>query len=316
MILKTSLFVSPLLTNHSLKYTNDDYISEILFPIVQVKKDTAQIATYGMDNLRITNSIRAQGSSTNEVNHTVTIGDHYRLVEHALKELVTNEEMENADKPIVPKTDAVENLMDRMWVIKEKGTADTLSNTAVISQNTTLAGVNQWDDYVNSDPIGDIATGINQVRTGSGKKPNTLMFSYNVWSILLQHLDFVARAEGAVTVTAAVVEKILMTAFPGIKRILVGDAQYNSGVEGGTDALAEIWDKFVLIMYIEPKPRIKSRTLGFTYQRGKSRMVDESGPRQNGEAWDRKGIFVRVTDKYDQKLVDEKCAYLIKSAVS
>lgn len=316
MINKSNLFVSPLLTDHSLKYTNDNYISEQVFPIVKVKKDTGQIATYGMDNLRIANSIRAQGSSTNEVNHTVTIGAHYILVEHALKELVTAEEMENADSPINPKIDAVENLMDRMWVIKEKALADTLSNTAVISQNVTLAGGDQWSDYVNSAPIVDISTGINQVRAGSGKKPNTLIFAYNVWIKLLQHPDFVARAEGSVTVTAAVVEKILMQAFPHIKNIWIGDAQYNSGKEGGTSALADIWDKVCVIAYIEPSPTPKSRSLGYTYQKTASRVVDESGPGQNGEAWDRKGVFVRVTDKYDQKLVDEKCAYLIKAAVA
>lgn len=316
MINKSNLFVSPLLTSHSLKYTNDNYISEQVFPIVKVKKDTGQIATYGMDNLRIANSIRAQGSSTNEVNHTVTIGAHYILKEHALKELVTDEEKENADSPIQPELDAVENLMDRIWVIREKALADTVSNTGNITQNVTLAGADQWSDYVNSTPIADITTGIKQVRTGSGKKPNTLIFAYNVWVTLLQHPDFVARAEGAVTVTAAVVEKILMAAFPHIKNIWIGDAQYNSGVEGGASALAEIWDKVCIIAYIEASPTTKSRSLGFTYQKTASRVVDKSGPAQNGEAWDRKGVFVRVTDKYDQKLVDEKCAYLVKAAIA
>jgi len=316
MINKTNLFVSPLLTNHSLKYTNDNYLSEKVFPIVKVKKDTGKIATYGMDNLRITNSIRAQGSSTNEVNHTVSIGDHYVLQEHALKELVTIEEMENADKPISPKIDAVENLMDRMWVIKEKALADTLSNTSVITQNETLAGGDQWDDYVNSNPIQKIQTGINTVRSGSGKKANTIIFSYDVWAQLLHHPDFLARAEGATIVTAAVVEKILMSAFPGIKRIWVGDAQHNSGVEGGTDTLADIWSKVCIIAYIEDRPTLKSRSLGFTYQTKASRVVDESGMRNNGEAWDRKGTFIRVTDKYDQVLVDEKCAFLYKNAIS
>ena len=140
MINKNNLFVSPLLTDVSLAYRNENYISELLFPIVKVKKDTGQIATYGMDNLRIANSIRAQGSSTNEINHTVSIGEHYVLKEHALKELVTLEEMENADKPIQPKMDATENLVDRMLVIKEKALADTVSNTSVISQNVTLPG--------------------------------------------------------------------------------------------------------------------------------------------------------------------------------
>jgi len=316
MINKDNLFVSPLLTNISLKYTNDNYVAEKLFPVVQVQKDTGQIATYGMDNLRVANSLRAQGSSTNEINHTVSIGAHYILEEHALKELVTKEEMDNADKPITPKIDAVENLLDRMLVIKEKAMADSLSNTAVVTQNTTLAGTDQWSDYANSEPIADIQTGIDAVRSGSGKRANTLLFAYNTFAQLVHHPDFVNRAQGAVVVTADVVSQLLKTTFPFIKNVIVTDAQYNSGVEGGSDALAEIWDKIALVMYIEPRPSLKSRSLGFTYSKGASRKVDEMPMGRSHETWDRKGDYVRVTDKYDQKLVDVTCAYLIYAAIA
>lgn len=316
MIPAQNLFVSPLLTQISLAYKNEDYLAEKIFPIVTVKKDTAQIATYGMDNLRIENAIRAQGSSTNEVNHTVTIGEHYRLQERALKELVTIEEQENADEPINPKIDSVQNLMDRIWVIKEKALADTLGNTAVITQNTTLVGADQWNNFTTSDPIEDIQAGINAVRAGSGKMPNTLIMSYAVWTTLLQHPDMIARATGAVVVTADVVTQIIMRAFPNIKNLWIGTAQYNSALEGGTDTLAEIWGKNTVIAYIEPKPTLKSRSLGFTYTKTAPRVVDEMPMGKGGEAWDRKGDFIRVTDKYDQKLVDNKCAYLIKNAIA
>ena len=221
--------------------------------------------------------------------------------------------MDNADKPITPKRDAVENLMDRLWVIKEKALFDTLNNTGVISQNTTLAGTDQWDDYNNSDPIGDIRTGIVQVKAGSGKVPNTMVLGWDTLQQLIHHPDFVARASGVVVVTGEVVMQIIQKVFPSIKTVLVGTAQYNSGVEGGTDTLAEIWSAICVLAYIERKPRLKSRTLGVTYQKTASRVVDELPMSRSHETWDRKGDMVRVTDEYDQKLVDEKCAYLIKS---
>ena len=80
------------------------------------------------------------------MNHTVTIGEHYILIDHALKEFVTDEEVENADKPIIPKNDAVTNLMDRMWVIKEKALSTLMGNTSIITQNVTLSGTDQWND--------------------------------------------------------------------------------------------------------------------------------------------------------------------------
>jgi len=271
MINKTGLYVSPLLTNISLAYRNESYVAEQIMPIVPVSKDTAKIATYGMDNLRIASSIRAQGSSTNEINHTVTIGDHYILEEHALKELVTKEEMENADSPIQPKIDATENLVDRMMVIKEKLLADIMQATGSMTRNTTLTGTDQWSDYTNSDPFDDLKVAIESVRTYSGKKPNTLMFCYNSWMTLLQHPDVADRIKVG-TVNAAAMRDVIMTAFPMIKNIIVADAQYNSAVEGGTDTLSEIWSKCAWAMYIEPTPGLKSRSFGFTYQQKEHRL--------------------------------------------
>ena len=315
MIKKTGLYVSPLLTNISLAYKNEEYVAEKLLPIIKVKKDTAQIATYGMDNLRITNAIRAQGANTNEVNHTVSLGDHYSLQEHALKELVTMEEIDNADLPIKPKMDATENLVDRMLVIKEKLLADMMQDTAIMTSNTTLSGTDQWSDYANSDPLGDLKTGIEAVRTSTGKKPNTLVFSYQTWMVLLQHPDFESRIKVGM-VDAESMKKIIITAFPSIKQIIIPEAQYNSAVEGGTDALAEIWGKHAWVGYIETKPTLKSRSFGFTYQNKAHRLVDQNLMSQGGETWDRKGDFIRVTDKYDQKLVDVTCMYFINAAIA
>ncbi len=312
MLNKSGLYVSPLLTQISLAYKNEEYIAEQILPVVTVQKDTAQIATYGMDNLAIVAALRAQGSGANEVNHSVTIGAHYILKDHALKEFVTKEEMDNADKPINPQQDAVENLTDRLLVIKEKELADSMANTAVVTQNTTLSGTSQWSDYDNSDPFANIKTAIQTVRTGSGKMPNTFVMSHEVMMTLMVHPAVIARLPSTITVNSDAVVTALQLAFPGIKKVIVGSALYNSGPEGGTSALATIWGKHFWAMYIEPRPTLKSRSFGFTYAAaGQTRQVkvlpyDE----------DREGKFVRINDKYDQKLVDNLCAYLIKNAIA
>lgn len=310
MINKNNVFVSPLLTKTSLAYRNDNYISELIMPIINVQKDTAQIATYGMDNLRVVEAIRAQGSKANEVNHTVSIGEHYILQDHALKEMVTKEEEDNADMPITPRIDATENLTDRMWVIKEKKLADIMGDTSIITKNTTLSGTSQWTDKDNSDPINDIKVAIESVRTNSGKNPNTFIMGHVTMLTLLEHPEMIARiiTTANKTVSPDLVMEALKRLFPWITNILVWNAQFNSGVEGGTDVLSDIWVDNFQVAYIESKPRLKSRSFGFTYQKkGENRKVkvltfDE----------DAMGRFIRVNDKYDQKIVDVTCMYLIK----
>ncbi len=310
MINKSNTYVSPLLTKISLGYSNDNYIADELMPIIAVQKDTAQIATYGMDNLRIVEALRAQWSKANEVNHTLSIWDHYVLEDHALKEFVSDKEVENADKPIKPQMDATENLTDRILVIREKALSDVMSDTAVITQNVTLSGTDQWTDYDNSDPFDDIKTGLEAVRAASGKKPNTFSMGYTTMMTLMNHPDVIARIVTTAdkVVTPELVMAALQRAFPWIKKINVWDAQYNSGVEGGTDTLADIWADNFWISYTETKPRLKSRSFGFTYaKKGKNKQI-----KVLPYDADREGRFVRISDEYDQKIVDVTCMYLIK----
>lgn len=312
MVNKSNTYVSPLLTQISLAYKNEEYINEKILPVVTVQKDTGKIATYGMDNLRIEESLRAQGSGANEVSHTLTLGDHYVLADHALKDFVSQEEMDNADKPIQPQIDTTEFLTDRIQVIKEKELADSMANTGVITQNVTLSGTDQWSDFTNSDPFDDIKTAMETVRTGSGMMPNSMIMSYAVMMTLIVHPDLIARLPGIITVTSEAVVTALKLAFPNIKNVFVGSAMYNSAGEGVTGVLADIWGKHFWVGYIADKPRLKSRSFGFTYQApGQNRQVKVLAYDD-----DKEGRYVRINDKYDQKVVDNKCMYLIKNAIA
>jgi hypothetical protein len=305
----STYYRSKVLTNVSLAYRNENYIGGKVYPTVQVKQDTAQIATYGMDNLRVEKTLRGIGAATKEVNHSVTVGDHYTLKDHALKELVPDELINNAEDPISPKTDAVEAVTDMMQVAKEKAVADILQSTGVMTRNTTLTGTDQWNDYVNSDPFADIKTAKNSVRTYSGKKANTMIIAYDALETLLCHPDVLARFPGAPAVTYDMLAANVGRLF-GLGNVLVGDAQYNSADEGQTGTLGDIWSKSCVIAYIEKSPTLKSRSLGFTYQQKAPRYVD--GWRDN----DRKGEWVRVNDKFDQKLIDANCGYLIYACIA
>ena len=306
-----NLYVSPLLTKFALAYTNENYIAEKIFPTVKVNKDTGQIATYSADNLRIEETERAQGSQTNEVSHTVTISSHYTLVEHAIKELVTDEERQNYDNPIEPERDAVQNLTEKLMVMKESAIATVCDDESTLTNYTTLVTATQWDNYASatSDPIGAIRTGVDSVRTNAGKRANTLIIAKNAVDYLLDHPDIVDRLKYVNLADKANAFDALARIF-GLDQILVGNSIYNSAVEGQTDSLSDIWSKFAVVAYIDPNPSMKTRTFGVTYTRGATRSVDK---------WrdtDRKGDWIRCTDKYQQKVVDASCAYLIKSCIS
>jgi len=314
----SNVYTSVPLTNVSLKYTNamTDYISQLIAPIVPVAKDTGKIYSYGMENLRIVNTYRAVGGRPNIVETTVSSADHYVLEDHVLGEFVPEEIMENAEKPISPLIDTTEALTDRIWVDKEKALADTITNTSNITNNTTLSGTSQWSDYTNSDPLDDIDTGISAVRGACGKTPNNLIMAWNVLQKLRFHPDIRDFFPGATKITSDMIKSAIGSIF-GIENMLVGKAQYNNSNLGGTDTLADIWSKDVVVAYIEPRPTLRSRTFANTYQKKAPRAVQHLAQGKGGlETIQRKSDYVQVTDKYDQVLVDETCAYLIEAAIA
>lgn len=311
-----TVFTSVPLTELSLAYRNEEYIHELIAPFVQVKKDAGKIFSYGMSNLRIVNTYRSVGGKGNIVETTVSSADHYSLEDHVLGEFIPEEVMENYDAPLDPQMDVTEALTDRLMVDREKALADVLSNTATITQNTTLSGTSQWNDYTNSDPITDIKTGLASVRAGSGKRPNTMIISWDALNTLLYHPDVIAFFPGAAAVTRDMLQANLPRIF-GMERLLVGSAQYNNSNSGGTDTLTDIWSKVCILAYIEPRPTLRSRSLAFTYGKKNGRQV-EVLPKTSGslELVQRKSDYVQISDKYDQVLVDQKCAYLIKSCIA
>lgn len=311
-----TVYTSVPLTNISLAYKNEDYICEAIAPIMTVMKDSGKIYSYGMENLRIVNTYRSVGGKPNIVETTVSSSDHYSLDDHTLGEFIPEEVIENQEAPINARIDVVEALTDRMLVDKEKALADVLTNTSVITQNVTLSGVDQWNDYVNSDPIEDIKTAVIAVRAGSGKKPNTLIISWDALQTLLNHPDIKAFFPGAPMISQDMVMTNMVRLF-GLKKLLVGEAQYNNSNLGGTDTLTDIWSKVAIVAYIEESPRLKSRTLAMTYTKKAPRRVDLLPQGQGGlETVQRKSDYVQISDKYDQVIVDAKCAYLIKAAIA
>lgn len=312
------LFVSPRLTNISLAYKNTDYIAKRILPVITVQQDAGQIVSYGADNLRIVNSLRAPGARAKVVSHTISAADHFLLGDHVLEGEITKEEYDNAADPIDPEIDETENVTDRILVEAEKAVADALSSTSVMILNDTLSGTDQWDDP-DSTPVDDILAGKNAMKAACGMRPNTMIIAENAWEVLKVNNQIMERNKYALQVTDEVLNGFIGRAFPGITNIIVGSAMFNDADEGDdTPDLQEIWDRVCILAYIAPKPTLKSRSLGYTYQRATDRMQTrilrmDSGSR---ELFSSKKSVVQVTDKYDQVLVDTNCGYLIKDCIA
>lgn len=303
--------VDKILTQFSQYYTNDEYISELILPTLKVKEKSGKFAKYSKDNLRVyaDQTLRAPGTRANNVDYSVSQGS-YLCAEHSLEKLVPDEMMDNTDDPYDPKRDATAVIMDNIWVNQEVALATAMTNTAVLTQNTTLSGTSQWSDSDNSDPFGDIANGISTVRAATGKLPNTCTMSFDVMQELKQHPD--VREQVKYTNGGQFSDEAFMSFLKGMwrfKNVYVGTAVKNTADEGQSDSIANVWADDFVMFYKNDRPTLMNATFGYTFT-DTPRKVDTY--REEPKVSD----VVRVRYSYDQAIMDAELAFLIKAAIA
>lgn len=306
MLVQQDVVVDPALSNVSIRYSNESYIADQIFPVMRVSKQTGKYYVYDKANLRVDATLRAAGAGANEVDFGLSTVS-FACEDHALKSFVPDEIQEQADAALNPLADETEMLTDKMMLDRENALATIITSTSNLTNNTTLSSTAQWSDYVNSDPIGDVRTGRTTVHSNTFKKPNTLILGKQVFDYLVDHPDIVERVKYSAmgVITAELLARVFQ-----VERVLVGEAGKNGAVEGQTDSLSYVWGKDAIVAYIAPNVTIKSLTLGITFAYGNREV----------KRWyeqDREGTYVRVgKDNYVHKIVAVGAGYLIKTAVA
>ena len=305
MLTPRDVTVDAVLSNVSVAFKSDNYLAETIMPVVTVTKQSGKYFKFDKSSLRVNKTRRAAGSPSNEVEHGMTTASYF-TEDHALKEKIPYEVIDQAENAINPEMDATEAITEMLLVDKEVSLATSMADTAVITQNTTLSGTSQWSDYTNSNPFGDINTAISTVQAAIGRRPNTLIFGQQTFNTLISHPDIVDRIK--YTVAGAASEDLIARLF-NVEKVLIGSALKNTATEGQTDALGFIWGKHAWAAYIAPSARLKQVTLGYHFQY-KTRVVEK------WEDVDAQSRWVRVGDNYDQEFVAAEAAYLIKNATA
>lgn len=307
-----SAIIDKLLTNVSSMYVPEGFISESLFPVVESMQKTGKLAKYGTDHLRIEQTIIGGQGKYSRIATVVRSNSSYSIEGHGLEGLVTEDDYSNVEKPYDAEADETLGITSTIMVGKEKGLADVLSDTAVLTQNTTLSGTSQWSDYANSDPVDDFITARKAVKDGCGFAPDLAVMSWDVFQILKYHpgiLDALGYKDNRTGgLTGQEMADVL-----NVKRVLVGEASYESANKGQTSSLASIWGKHLIFAKMPAKAMKYQTSLGYCFKlKGrKARRVlkwSVNNP-PNSKA-------ILVDDHYDFCITNANAGYLIKDSVA
>ena len=308
---QSTAMVNKLLTNASYKINPVGYISEEIFPVVQVKQSTGLLGSYGNSHLRIETTITGGKGKYARVDTRSTSTQTYAITKHGLSDLVTEEDYANVEEPFNAESDTTSELMTKLWLGKEKGLADTLTDVTVLTNNVTLTGTDQYNDYANSDPLGDFGTARSTIYNAVGMAPDTAIMSWAVWNTLRYHPDFLTALGYKDQRPGGLTTDELARALD-VERVLVGKAVYSSPKEGQADAIAAVWGKDI-IFAVSPRTAAKGQiSLGYRFQQF-------SGPRRvfkNAVSNPPNAYEILVDDSYQQLVSAANAGYLIKDAIA
>lgn len=304
--------VDLLLSNVSSAYIPDGCIADTLFPQLKFAQYSGLLGGYGKDHLRIENTVKGGKGKYRTVESIVRSTNQFVIKGHGLEGIVTKEDYANVMDPFDAEKDETMGLSTILLLEKEKALADTLSDTAVMTQNVTLSGTSQLSDYSNSDVVSVINAGKTAVRNGCGAIVNTMVLEYAVAQVLRYHPQLLDLLGFKFARPGGLSNEELAKALD-IDNVIVPNAMYNTAKEGQSASLASVWGKHIILGVVPKTPAKYQISLGYNIvpQGSSVRKVYKE------QAFNPPGSTnILVEDEYDMHLADVTAGYLIKNAIA
>lgn len=304
--------VDKLLTGVSSAYVPKGFICEEVLPTVQSKQYSGLLGKYGTSHLRIENSVKGGRGKYRQVETRVYSTTSYLIEGHGLEGFVSKEDYANVEEPFDAERDETLGISTILWLEKEKALADTLNSTSIMTQNTTLSGSSQFNDYANSDVLGVTTTAQNSILNTVGVLPNLAIMDVAVWKVLRYHpqlldaLGFKWNRPGGMSQDE-------MAKALGVDKVLFGSARYESAKEGQASSLQSVWGKSLIFAVSPDKAEIMQKSVGYLVRPTgvqPRKVYKETNFNPPGST------KVLVEDEYDMLISDVGCGYLIASAIA
>lgn len=297
--LKKLRVVDPVLTNLARGYRNAQFIGEALFPLATMDKEAGIVPLFGKDAFKVWETERAIRADSNQM----TPGDidtlDVVLREHDLAYPV--DYRESAESMFDAEATAARRVKDAIDLRREVTCAQLAQNPATYLSGAkiTLSGPAQWSNG-GGDPIADVETGKEVIRSRIGVRPNKITMGAVVYAALKFHPKLQAQLGGD--------ERKLITlehlkVLFGVDEIHIGEALAGNGT------LADIWTDSLTLAYVRPAgnspANYEDPSFGYTLRR-KGMPETDKYPGNGGKI-----SWVRHTDIYKPVVVGADAGYLI-----
>lgn len=251
---KAEQHIDKRLTNVSIAYKGI-YKAEEIAPKINVIKDSDKIVVYDW-KWWATDEAKPRAPGAETVGGGYELSDvTYTLLEYPFHKDVPDEDLDNSDEPLDPYIDATLFCTEKVEIARERKFAADLFKTGVWGTDNTTA--TKWSTAATSDPLGDVDTAAGTIKKlrPVAKSQLSLLVGELVWEKLERHpqlIDIVKYTQ------LGLLSPELVARALGIKRVIVGDAPYNTAAEGATESGDYIWGKHALLYYMPDTPGLRT----------------------------------------------------------
>jgi len=303
--------IHPVLTKMAVAFPQNGLVGSKLAPYVDVGEGEEDGTYFKFDktNLRSTyEDVRALGARASTFDWKVST-DTYHCEEHTLEKAIDWREFKKWKKYMDLAVTTQEITLELLLLNYEIRVADlfvTTSTYASASYYSALAGGNMWDDFVNSDPEGDIEDAREQVSLNAAE-PNTIAIPVTVWRVVRRHpaVRALMREQDSRQLTDDGFPKRLFglnAVFPGAREITT--------MPGVAESVARVWGKNIWIGVVNPRPTKKTMSFAYTLRSGGLQA-------ETYEDKPKKSDVIRVQHQIsDEKCVCNTAGFLYQTVIS
>lgn len=294
-----TVHVSAALTNVAIKYKNMALVAERILPIVPVVKEADKYYIFRREERVLEKALRAAGAEAKEISWDMDT-ETYSCEEYALRHLVPDRVMNNADSVVRPKITSTQKLTDKILLGQEMRARELVQSTVSVTSNgnpTTL-----WDQS-SPDIEGDVDACKDSIRTAAGIEPTSIVIPYKVAQVVKR--DSTVRNLIRYTVPGDIL--LRNGDLPPVLwnlEVIVAGSVYNSANENQTESFKDIWKDNVLVFYKEASPSIDSLSLGYIFRTGTFVTKSYREEKRNGD-------MIEVSVIEDEVIVAAGCGYLL-----
>ena len=251
---------------------------------------------------------RAVGALAKEIDWVPSTAS-YTAEEYALKNLLADRIVANADAPVRPQMNTVAKLQKWIWLGIEKRVQQICQNT-----NNVVATVGVTPKWDGTSPTieKDIDTARDSIRNNAGVEPNTIVLPENVKDVVKRDSTLRDLVRYVINQGDGNRDLLMNGELPPVMfnlAIIIAGATEDTSKIGQSSTIAKIWQDSVPVFYRELAPSLDSLTWGHI-MRVQNPVVTSYRDEH------RKGQYIEVSVIQAEKLVTSNAANLLTDVLS